>query len=91
LPAGNYEVRRVSQPDRTFVEFTRVIEIPNPAYNFRRPPQATLIYAREKVAEVSCTRTPLPAKAKKTEAEISNQSASLTRLEIKGDNEAQLF
>jgi hypothetical protein len=91
LPAGDYEVRLIDQPDRSFVEFTRVVEIANPAYGIRRPPQASPLYAHEKVAEVSCTRAPLKAKARKTVAVISSENASLTRLEIKGASDAQLF
>ena len=89
LPAGDYEVKQFSQPEQCVVEFTQLIEVPDPAFSVRRPPQATPVYAREKVAEVSCTPARLNAKARKTVA--ASENARLTKLEIKGDGQASLF
>jgi hypothetical protein len=91
LPAGEYDVREATRGDQSVVEFFRIVAIPNPAYAVRVPPQGSPVYVREKVAEVSCTRSPLVAKAKKTEAVISTESARLTQLQIKGDDGADLF
>jgi hypothetical protein len=91
LPAGDYEVKHVSTPTSHFVEFTRVVEIPNPAWAMRRPPQGTPRYERQEIAEANCTLEPLAKKAGKTTVVISSNEARLTRLQIKGEDVAHMF
>jgi hypothetical protein len=91
LPMGDYEVKHVSTQKEHFVEFIRVVEIPNPAWAMRRPPQGTPRYERQKIAEANCTLKPLVKKAGKTAVVISGNEASLTRLQIKGEDVAHLF
>jgi hypothetical protein len=91
LPAGDYEVKDVSTPTSHFVEFIRVVEIPNPAWVMRRPPQGTPRYERQKIAEANCTLEPLANKSPKTTVVISSNEARLTRLQIKGEDVAHVF
>jgi hypothetical protein len=91
LPAGDYEVKYVSSPTSHFVEFIRVVEIPNPAWAMRRPPQGTPRYERQKIAEANCTLEPLAKRARKTAVVMSSNEARLTRLQIKGEDVAHAF
>lgn len=91
LPVGDYEVKHVSAQKEHFVEFIRVVEIPNPAWAMRRPPQGTPRYERQKIAEANCTLEPMAKKAGKTTVVISSNEARLTRLQIKGEDVAHVF
>ena len=91
LPVGDYEVKHISTPKEHFVEFIRVVEIPNPAWAMRRPPQGTPRYERQKIAKANCTLEPLAKKAGKTAVVISGNEASLLRLQIKGEDVAHVF
>jgi Transposase DDE domain group 1 len=55
LPVGDCEVRHVSTQKEHFVEFIRVVEIPNPAWAMHRPAQGTPRYERQRIAEANCT------------------------------------
>ena len=78
LQPGDYEVRKVSSPDGTMVEFVRVVYVPASL-------DEVSPYEEQVVARVESTEQALSAAPKHTRLQLAPETMIASALEIRGD------
>ena len=84
LQPGDYEVRKVSSPDGTMVEFVQVVYVP-------ASPETFWPYEEQVVARVKSTEQALSAPPKHTRLQLAPETMIASVLEIRGDEVEYVF